>query len=123
MQVQKNKCGSAERAFSIIELILVIIVVSILATIIVGRVGQFRSETAMSKNNYAIGCIINAMERARSSGVTLTNLMSPDDITIENLVAELRSKDLLVSARPITSNQVSLLVVSNELVFFPTDIP
>lgn len=106
---------SAQRAFTVIEILAVVTVIVILAAIIIPRVVILRQQSTQERNNFNARQIANAIERFQLEGGNVTNVSS-----IESVVNQLIDRQTLCPSEKLTSRQITMISTNGYLFFYGT---
>lgn len=106
---------SAQRGFTVIEILAVVAVIVILAAVIIPHVVILRQQSTQERNNLNARQIANAIERFQLEGGSVTNVSS-----IESVVGQLIDRQMLCPSDMLTSRQITMIVTNGYLFFYGT---
>ena len=96
------------KAFTLIELIIIITIVVILAAFSISRIGLMKRNAALSRNQENVLVLADALNRFQINGGSLTNISSLDNVT-----QQLIQSGVLFSNIAITPQQITMYWVAN----------
>jgi len=116
-----------KRAFTLIEVLVVVFVILILVAIVIPRIVVIRTQSIQQRNNYNGREIAAAVERLQWSGGALTNLCVVDsvsgqlaDASVDSVIGQLVGSNELYPTDHLTSKQISMYYNGGFLSVFGT---
>lgn len=106
---------SAQRAFTVIEILAVVALIVVLAAVAIPRIVILRQQSTQERNNFNARQIAAAIERFQLEGGVLTNISS-----VEAVVNQLVDRQVLCSSERLTSRQITMIETNGYLLFYGT---
>jgi type IV pilus assembly protein PilA len=106
---------SAQRGFTVIEILAVVAVIVILTAVIIPRVVILRQQSTQERNSFNARQIANAIERFQLEGGTVTNVSS-----VESVVTQLVDRQIICPSDKLTSRQITMIATNGYLFFYGT---